>query len=431
MTLAVELFGIVSECVILTYLLCKYFGYKHRDHMIVKSLLFCLLLIIYDFISGRLISSQFAVILGFISVTFIISCVLLKGIIPEKLAICSLAFILIAAINLPLLAISSAATKLYPNELLHGDSEVDVLILDTFLSKILYFIVIQVILLFRKKEKVRLKRKEWAIIIISFVISIIIASLVRILLITQSTQPIIFILITLCLTVLDIIILMFIIWISRSSNLKEENLQIRLRLERQEQETKLVNAKYEEISMLKHDLRKHISHIDKLIHDNKIAEAENYISHIREEEKTSLFHTIYSNQSIIDVLLNEKIQEAAHFDIDMSCRIVTTIPGDMQMDVCSILVNLIDNAIDYCKENKGTIIVVIQENRGFYRISVRNTIEHSILKYNSDLHTRKSNNEIHGWGIRSVRRVAQQHDGDIDIYEENNEFVVSVTLRKM
>lgn len=157
----------------------------------------------------------------------------------EKIATCALTFILIASINLPILAISSAITNQYPDAILSSNGKTDVLILDTFFSKIIYFGVLQAILLFRRKEKIVLKAKEWIVIIASFIISILIASLVRLLLITHSTQPF-FIFIALCLTALDLIILLFIIWVNRSISIREENLQIRLRLEKQEKKQSLL-----------------------------------------------------------------------------------------------------------------------------------------------------------------------------------------------
>lgn len=348
----------------------------------------------------------------------------------EKIATCALTFILIASINLPILAISSAITNQYPDAILNSNGKTDVLILDTFFSKIIYFGVLQAILLFRRKEKIVLKAKEWIVIIASFIISILIASLVRLLLITHSTQPFFYFFIALCLTALDLIILLFIIWVNRSISIREENLQIRLRLEKQEKETKLINEKYEEISMLRHDFKKHIHNIDKLLDSNELNNARNYLKGLLEQQDKSLLRTIHSDQTILDSLINEKIQEAKETGIDITCRLITTIPDKLQMDVCSILTNLIDNAIENSPSSMNSrIIIIIQQSHGYYRITVKNTISHSVLKYNHDLHTKKQNREQHGWGLKSVRRIAESHGGRVDVYEENNMFIVAAILQ--
>lgn len=207
----INIFGVISECVIITYFLCKYFGFRYHDYAIVKSSLFFLIIAIYDYASGRYIPSEFVAFWGFFLLTFLFSFIFLKGNVLEKIATCALTFILIASINLPILAISSAITNQYPDAILSSNGKTDVLILDTFFSKIIYFGVLQAILLFRRKEKIVLKAKEWIVIIASFIISILIASLVRLLLITHSTQPFFYFFIALCLTALDLIILLFII----------------------------------------------------------------------------------------------------------------------------------------------------------------------------------------------------------------------------
>lgn len=426
----INIFGVISECVIITYFLCKYFGFRYHDYAIVKSSLFFIIIAIYDYASGRYIPSEFVAFWGFFLLTFLFSFIFLKGNVLEKIATCALTFILIASINLPILAISSAITNQYPDAILNSNGKTDVLILDTFFSKIIYFGVLQAILLFRRKEKIVLKAKEWIVIIASFIISILIASLVRLLLITHSTQPFFYFFIALCLTALDLIILLFIIWVNRSISIREENLQIRLRLEKQEKETKLINEKYEEISMLRHDFKKHIHNIDKLLDSNELNNARNYLKGLLEQQDKSLLRTIHSDQTILDSLINEKIQEAKETGIDITCRLITTIPDKLQMDVCSILTNLIDNAIENSPSSMNSrIIIIIQQSHGYYRITVKNTISHSVLKYNHDLHTKKQNREQHGWGLKSVRRIAESHGGRVDVYEENNMFIVAVILQ--
>ena len=127
----IKLFGIISECMIITYFLCKYFGLKHHNYAVVKASLFFIIIAIYDYASGQYISSEFATFGGFFILTFLFSFLFLKGNMLEKIATCALTFILIAAINLPILAISSAITNQYPDAILNSNDKTDVLILDT------------------------------------------------------------------------------------------------------------------------------------------------------------------------------------------------------------------------------------------------------------------------------------------------------------
>ena len=432
MILAVEIFGIISECAIITYFLCKYFSFKNKDYFVVKAGAFFILLTLYDYYAGKRIESEFLVFAGFLLLSFLFSIIALKGNVFEKLAICSLTFTLIFAVNLPILAISSAITKQYPEVILNSIDKTDILILDTFLSKIVYLGITQAILVVRRKEKFVLHKKEWLVIIASFIISIVIASSVHLLLLTRSAKPTIYLLIAFSLTLLDLIILLFVIWVNRTSTLQEENLQIKLRLKKQKEETELINSKYEETSILRHDFMKHLHTIDELIQKNDTENAIIYIQGLYQKQNETFLHTVYSEQSILDSLLNEKIREAKDKKIDITCRLIADIPVSIQMDVCTILTNLIDNAIEYCSElqDPAKIIVILQKSHGYYRITVKNTIILSILKYNHDLRTRKTNKAVHGWGLKSVHRIAEEHNGGVDIYEDKGMFIVAVTLQE-
>lgn len=177
---------------------------------------------------------------------------------------------------------------------------------------------------------------------------------------------------------------------------------------------------------------KHLHTIDELIQKNDTENAIIYIQGLYQKQNETFLHTVYSEQSILDSLLNEKIREAKDKKIDITCRLIADIPVSIQMDVCTILTNLIDNAIEYCSElhDSAKIIVILQKSHGYYRITVKNTIILSILKYNHDLHTRKSNKAVHGWGLKSVHRIAEEHNGSVDIYEDKGMFIVAVTLQE-
>ena len=54
----------------------------------------------------------------------------------------------------------------------------------------------------------------------------------------------------------------------------------------------------------------------------------------------------------------------------------------------------------------------------------------SVLQKNSSLKTSKEHPENHGWGLQSVKEIANSHNGSIDIYEKDNMFVVNILLMK-
>jgi sensor histidine kinase YesM len=76
------------------------------------------------------------------------------------------------------------------------------------------------------------------------------------------------------------------------------------------------------------------------------------------------------------------------------------------------------------------IVLIISETAGYFRVTIKNTIQESVLEKNSELKTDKKNKELHGWGIRSVKDIARKRNGFVDIYEKNGLFIASVMLMK-
>ena len=70
----------------------------------------------------------------------------------------------------------------------------------------------------------------------------------------------------------------------------------------------------------------------------------------------------------------------------------------------------------------------ITASGGYLQVIVQNRIESSVLAKDPALSTDKEDKAQHGWGLRSVRMLAERHDGTLDLYEENGMFTASVLL---
>ena len=61
-------------------------------------------------------------------------------------------------------------------------------------------------------------------------------------------------------------------------------------------------------------------------------------------------------------------------------------------------------------------------------ISLSNTIEKSVLSENHSLKTSKSRLQGHGYGIKTIKQIAEKYNGSADFYEKDNMFVCCVML---
>ena len=53
-------------------------------------------------------------------------------------------------------------------------------------------------------------------------------------------------------------------------------------------------------------------------------------------------------------------------------------------------------------------------------IYVSNTIEKSVLSENHSLKTSKSRLQGHGYGIKTIKQIAEKYNGSADFYEKDN-----------
>lgn len=105
-------------------------------------------------------------------------------------------------------------------------------------------------------------------------------------------------------------------------------------------------------------------------------------------------------------------------------------------DLCSVLSNLLENAIEACKKNKveknKSIDLIIRKINKMIFIKIENPIEiKPILKEESFL-TSKQEKDLHGWGLKSVQSVVEKYGGEITYSTKDEIFriIIFINLQK-
>ena len=102
-----------------------------------------------------------------------------------------------------------------------------------------------------------------------------------------------------------------------------------------------------------------------------------------------------------------------------------------ELDICILLSNLLDNAIEASMLVESPKIELSITNNGNYLcILVRNRIENSVLNENSNLRTTKKDTAAHGFGIYSISQIVEKYDGIKNIYEKNGYFAFDIWLKR-
>jgi sensor histidine kinase regulating citrate/malate metabolism len=132
---------------------------------------------------------------------------------------------------------------------------------------------------------------------------------------------------------------------------------------------------------------------------------------------------------MVDAILNSKISLAQGKKIEVNAK--AKVPPDLKIsviDLCVIIGNLIDNAIEACvklDENKRRVRIYVGIFKSYLYISVANTMSGRIdraAKYTS------SKGANHGFGLMRIDKIAEKYGGHVNRQHENEAFATEVML---
>lgn len=191
-----------------------------------------------------------------------------------------------------------------------------------------------------------------------------------------------------------------------------------------------------ENAMLFHDMENHLQTIRYLAQEGKNEEISAYIANII-HPRERLSGILWTGVGIVDAVLNEKRRLAQERGLRLDIN--AQLPGNTGIaedDFCTILANLLDNAIESAggtegkglPEDKKTIEISMRHIHHFLVIRVANPCGAEPVRRRGLFATSKGDGLRHGWGLRSVQRAARRYDGSLSCEVEEGRFVATVIL---
>lgn len=197
---------------------------------------------------------------------------------------------------------------------------------------------------------------------------------------------------------------------------------------------KLLAESNYELRRFKHDFKNMSIAIEKLLDDDENSEALLLFKQYNNTlENANGFSIMYdTGNGIADALLSDKQQKA----LACNCNIVFqgAIPLNhlMPTDICVILGNTLDNAIEACEKCKTTepltITVTCNCNSGFMFLSITNPISEKVKINNNHIATTKENKTLHGFGLYSLHSVVKKYEGNIELKSTDTTFTANIDL---
>lgn len=102
------------------------------------------------------------------------------------------------------------------------------------------------------------------------------------------------------------------------------------------------------------------------------------------------------------------------------------------LDLYTLFGNAFDNAVESVEKienpDRRVIMARVWRKESFLMIQVENSFEGEILMKNGLPVTSKKDNQNHGFGIKSIRSIAEKYHGGITVQTEGNTFLLTVMI---
>lgn len=192
-----------------------------------------------------------------------------------------------------------------------------------------------------------------------------------------------------------------------------------------------VENMYRQTRGWRHDYRNHIQTMKAYLDMGKYQELSDYLDQLN-ADLSSVDTVIKTGNVMIDAILNSKISVARAKQIRVEAKAI--VPQQLsvaEVDLCVILGNLLDNAIEAClritEESQRFIRIYIDVLQGQLYLYVLNATAGKLRQQGGTYLSTKTARE-HGYGLMRMDRVVEKYHGYLDRQDEDGVFATEVLL---
>lgn len=363
---------------------------------------------------------------------FVISCIFLKADIMTKLIASAITEVVSMVSGNFVTAVLSVALSTAPEELFGMQSAYR--ILGVLMCQTINVFLYSLILKFVDKTILAMKKKEWILIVSVFLISVLSFGVIQTAINETTLSEETTLMLMVCeigLFALNIICLYIIISLNKSNRAAEELKLKEQQLKNDIQYAETVRSQYQEIRRIRHDIKQQLATVSGLQFERKYDKAQKYISEVTDSiEQLDMFMDV--GNDFVNAILNSKLSIAKSKGIEVLCNFSGKVEGINEYDLCNLMGNVLDNAIEAAERSGDNAIVEVSLFSDKHKLvfTVSNSISKSVLNSNPKLKTVKEKPELHGFGVQTIKTIADKYDGNVDFYEEDLVFFCHVLLCK-
>ncbi len=201
--------------------------------------------------------------------------------------------------------------------------------------------------------------------------------------------------------------------------LQEQKLSLEIQLENQQH-----------IRKLRHDMRGHIITLQGLLQDGKEQEAAAYLESM--EQGIAMPQSAVCADPYLNALLAHYVQKFRELQMELQVEVRLGSNPLPYTEVCSLVSNALENAWEASRDlpqEQRSASLRMRYSRDYLVIRLRNRCRDTLTVARGDIPPSSKDAKGHGFGLRSIREIAEKLDGDMICYTENGCFVLDVMLR--
>ncbi len=191
-----------------------------------------------------------------------------------------------------------------------------------------------------------------------------------------------------------------------------------------------VENMYRQMRGWRHDYKNHIATMKIHLEQGNYKLLGNYLNELN-KDLTTVDTVLKTGNVMVDAILNSKISLAQSKDIHIDAT--AAVPEKIRVsdtDICVIIGNLLDNAIEACckleDSDKRFIRIYIGLLKQQLYISISNSVGGEIKKEGKIYFTTK--NENHGFGLKRIDKIVSKYGGYINRQDETDVFATEIMI---
>lgn len=198
----------------------------------------------------------------------------------------------------------------------------------------------------------------------------------------------------------------------------------------------LMEHQYEEIRSVymdmrgwRHDYHNHMQVMKAQLAMGNLTEIRDYLDAL-EKELDHVDTLVKSGNMMVDAILNSKLTLARRQHIAVNCKV--KVPEEISVedvDLCVILGNLMDNALEACgviAEEERFLRIYMTVNKSQLYLSIQNSAKEEPDFDERNYITKKRGN--HGLGMKRVQTAVEKYHGYLNLANEPGIFAAEVTM---